>query len=348
MSYVSGAPRDPTAVVGRRITAYVVDGLLTLVGFVVVLALVKHDTFHDAPADACSILRARQVDDSYTAMCLSVGSRAWLWQRGEFFTAVTAAAIVGILNLVVLQAVTGASLGKHALGLRVVDEQGHRAGLGRTIVRWLFLIVDGVIFLVGLIAVYSTRFHRRIGDLAAGTYVVGKASAGRPIGIASMPVPYGGPVFAAPAQGPIAGYGAPMPEPRAPMAPGWGAVAPPAPPAAPPASGSPWGSPPNPSIPGPQPAPPIAASAPAPVPPASSPPSVPAPPPPAPRPPPSPAPPPPSPGEWVPPAPTQPAPAPAPPRSTIPQPPPPERKLEPESWWDTAIPADPADGEEQS
>ena len=78
----------------------------------------------------------------------------------------------------VLQAVTGASIGKHALGLRVVDEQGRKAGLGRTIVRWLFLIIDGGIFLIGLITALVTHPHRRVGDLVAGTYVVARRAPG--------------------------------------------------------------------------------------------------------------------------------------------------------------------------
>jgi len=102
-------------------------------------------------------------------MCVQAGSRAWLWKRGDFLTAVDAAALIGVLNLVVLQAVAGASVGKLAFGLRVVDEQGNSAGFGRTIVRWLLLVVDGGIFLIGLITMLSTRFHRRVGDLAAGT-----------------------------------------------------------------------------------------------------------------------------------------------------------------------------------
>lgn len=345
MAYVSGAQRDPTAVVGRRIVAYVVDGLLGLLALVVVLSLVKHDTFRNAPADACSILRARAADSS--VLCVRVAGRAWLWKRSDFLVAAYAAAAIGILDLVVLQALTGASVGKHALGLRVVNEQGEPAGFGRTIVRGLLLVVDGGIFLIGLIAMLSTRFHRRLGDLAAGTYVVGKAGAGNPVGIAPMAVPYGGPVFAPPAPGPMAVPGPVLAEAAAPMAPGWGVAATPAPP---PAVGSLWSNPPNTPRPSPTPAPPPAAPAPAPP---SSPmpaPSVPAPPPPAPwAPPPAPAPAAPPPGQWTPSS--APPPSPPPPQQSPgppPAPPTPERKLEPESWWDTAIPAEPADGEEQS
>lgn len=339
MAHVSGAQRDPTAVVGRRITAYVVDGFVGILALVVVLSLVKHDTFRNAPADTCSILRARAADSS-SVLCVRVAGRAWLWKRSDFLVAAYVAAAIGIFNLVVLQALTGASVGKHALGLRVVNEQGEPAGFGRTIVRWLLLVVDGGIFLIGLISMLSTRFHRRLGDLAAGTYVVGKASAGSPVGTAPMPVPYGGPVFAPPAPGPMAVPGPMTAETAAPMAPGWGVAAPPA---AAPAVGSLWSNPPNAPRPGPTPAPPAAPAAAPPMPA----PSVPAPPPPAPwAPPPAPAPAAPLPGQWTPPSAPSPRQTPGPPPA--PSTPAPERKLEPESWWDTAIPAEPADGEEQS
>ncbi len=405
MAYASAAQRDPTAVVGRRITAYLLDGLLVLITFTVLLAMVEHDSFTNAPANACSILRARHAADSYSVMCVRSASRAWLWKRGDFMTAVYVAALVGVLNLVVLQGVTGASVGKHVLGLLVVDEQGRRAGFGRNLVRWLFLVVDGI-FLIGLIVALSTRLHRRVGDLAAGTYVVAKARAGQPVAIApaAPAVPYAGPVFAVPQVGAVAVPSYPAPVAHAPNPEPWGTaqIAPPAvsaawnapptaspappmsrpaavprPPAAPPSPPPPSSpAPPPPSAPPPPPPPPAPSTPPvAPPVPAPFAPPVPAPfaPPPAPRPPPAPAPfapppaprPPPAPAPFAPPPAPRPLPAPvaAPPAAPQTPPPPaarppapfrptapdPERKPEPrpESWWDMAIPTDPADGEEQ-
>jgi uncharacterized RDD family membrane protein YckC len=336
MAYVYGAPRDPTAVVGRRITAYLIDGLLVLIALLVVLSMAKHDTFTNAPTDVCSILRARHAGGSYNVMCLRIASRGWVWKRSDVLIAIDIAALVGILDVVVLQAVTGSSAGKHARGLVVVDAHGDPAGFGRTIVRSLLLVVDGGIFLVGLIAVLSTRLHRRVGDLAAGTFVVAKASAGQPI-VAPSAMPHGGPVFAAPGAGAVSGFAAPAAP--ASFAPGWGVAQAPAPPAVPtpaaprPPADAAWSAPPGirPSAPPPG-APPPAAPAPTP----SLPPPAPAPP--------VPPPPAPIPTTAPPPTPTRPAmpepkPAVAPPRPAVPQ---------PESWWDTAIPADPPDGEEQS
>jgi hypothetical protein len=289
-------------------------------------------------------------------MCIQVGSHAWLWERDAFLTAEGVVALVGFLDVVVLQASSGASLGKHMVGLRVVDERGRKAGFGRNLVRWLMLLIDGGIFLIGLITVLATRPHRRVGDLAAGTYVVAQASAGQPIGVAAPTVPYGGSAFAVP------GYAGPStpswaPHTALPRSPGWappvapapvtsgwgGQSSPPATPppdatqswGAPPASAQ-WGAPPPPLL-DPPPEPPTPAP---PPPPPAPPPPPPAPPPPPPAPPPPPpAPPPPPP----PPAPVLPSPA-APPQ---PAPSPTVSEPQPEPWWNTAIPGDPADGEER-
>src|SRR5438552_9814681 len=80
MAYASGAPRDPTEVLGRRISAYVIDGLLVLISTVLVLSLVRHDSYRNAPVNACTILSARRAalaHASGSVMCLRLGSHAW-------------------------------------------------------------------------------------------------------------------------------------------------------------------------------------------------------------------------------------------------------------------------------
>jgi uncharacterized RDD family membrane protein YckC len=309
MTYGYGAPRDPTDVVGRRIFAYVIDILLTLIGFVTVLSLAHYEHRTGAPGDACAILRAQSAPISgaaFHATCISIGSHVWLWKRGDFLTAVGVAALIAILNIVVLQAVTGASIGKHALGLQVVDDKGKSAGFGRVVVRSLLLVVDGVIVLIGLVSVLVTHFHRRIGDFAAGTFVVGKSSVGSPVGVTSGAVPYGGAAFAAPGLDPGMGNVHLPPAPLAPD-PGWAVPRTPAPPA-----GSQWSAPPAPLAPtAPPPAPRVEPVSPVPAPP---------------------------------PVPVAPTPA----QPTVPESAPAHERLpDPEAWWDTAIGADPPASEEQ-
>jgi len=67
----------------------------------------------------------------------------------------------------------GATLGKLALGLRVVDENGDPISWGAAFVRNLMRILDGLFFyLVGAIAIWSSPARQRLGDRAAHTYVV--------------------------------------------------------------------------------------------------------------------------------------------------------------------------------
>ena len=253
--------------------AYLIDGLFSLVVLVGILAIVSHQSLKGAPGDVCAILRSRSVNagTSFNSTCVQLGSHAWVWKRGGFFTAVGLAALVSFLNVMVLQTIKGASIGKLAVGFRVVNEQGQHADFGRMLARWLLLVfIDGAVFLVGLITVLVTHPHRRVGDIAAGTYVVSKENVGRPIGLVpSMgrpPVPAYAPAPEAPAYGrPVPGWG-PPPAPPAPAspppAPQWappgtptpppvtqwpapaGAPAAPPPPAPAPPAAAPWAPPP--------------------------------------------------------------------------------------------------------
>ena len=72
---------------------------------------------------------------------------------------------VVFLNAVILQGITGASVGKMITGIRVVDAQGNVAGIGRAFLRWVFLLVDLGCFIVGLVSVLLG--HRAEGGLRA-------------------------------------------------------------------------------------------------------------------------------------------------------------------------------------
>jgi uncharacterized RDD family membrane protein YckC len=78
----------------------------------------------------------------------------------------------------VMEATLGATLGKLVVGLRVVDEHGDRISWGRSLVRNVIRPVD-LLFcgLVGAAAISSSPTNQRLGDRAAGTYVVRAATA---------------------------------------------------------------------------------------------------------------------------------------------------------------------------
>jgi uncharacterized RDD family membrane protein YckC len=68
----------------------------------------------------------------------------------------------------------GTSVGKRALGLRVVDKSGGPVGLRSSLVRNVLRLADALpaFYVVGIVAVVATRHNQRLGDLAAGTLVI--------------------------------------------------------------------------------------------------------------------------------------------------------------------------------
>lgn len=232
-------PGDPTEVLGRRFAALAIDLVFLGVIGVILIGSAKHRSFYDAPANACE-----RVQDRGSSLCFQLGDRLYLWDRGAYSRALLLMVAAGFLDLVVLQTLMGASLGKLFVGLRVIEAPGNEARFVRMLGRWVFLIVDLGCFLVGLVTTLVTHPHRRVGDLVCGTYVVATASVGQPVLVATHPPPGFGappPGYAAgvPVQYP-AGWGGPAgwtappvvtPPGTAPTTPGeWGAVARTAPP----------------------------------------------------------------------------------------------------------------------
>jgi uncharacterized RDD family membrane protein YckC len=85
------------------------------------------------------------------------------------------AVLAGLAYLILLQGLTGATVGKFLTGLRVVDRDGRPPGFPRAFVRTVFLVVDAFPWAVPIfgwaVALGNAR-HRRVGDFAAGTMVV--------------------------------------------------------------------------------------------------------------------------------------------------------------------------------
>ncbi|MEA5258008.1 RDD family protein [Arcicella aquatica] len=68
----------------------------------------------------------------------------------------------------------GQSIGKRAMKIRVINLDGTQPTLGAYLMRWLFRLVDTVLFgsIVALITTAANGKGQRIGDIAAGTAVV--------------------------------------------------------------------------------------------------------------------------------------------------------------------------------
>jgi uncharacterized RDD family membrane protein YckC len=95
--------------------------------------------------------------------------------------------LVLVAYFVILEATVGATVGKLALRVRVVNADGSKLDWGSAIVRNVLRIVDAfpyfIPYLVGAILVWSSPTRQRLGDRAAGTVVVTKDSVGRTPGL---------------------------------------------------------------------------------------------------------------------------------------------------------------------
>jgi uncharacterized RDD family membrane protein YckC len=165
----------------RRIIAFVIDAVLVAALFVIAFASLADSI--DVPPfldDACDFARA----DSDVTNCIQIGDTVYLLEGADVFVVVLAGVGMSFLNSVLLQGATGASIGKHATALRVVDAAGQPCGGGRALVRWLLLVVDALFcFLVGLVTALVSPGHQRVGDKVAKTYVVSAFDVGtRPVG----------------------------------------------------------------------------------------------------------------------------------------------------------------------
>jgi uncharacterized RDD family membrane protein YckC len=74
---------------------------------------------------------------------------------------------------VLCEAMTGMTLGKRMVGIRVVHEDGDFVGFGAAVIRNVLRVVDGLFFyLVGAIFALTSPRGQRLGDRAAHTLVV--------------------------------------------------------------------------------------------------------------------------------------------------------------------------------
>ncbi len=135
-------------VTGRRILALLIDGILLGIVFGVLSVL-----FGSASASG------GQASASLSGVSSLI-----------FF-------VIGVLYWVLMEGYLGQTLGKMALGIKVVRaDDGKVPGVGKAFIRNLLRIVDElpVFYLVGFIAILASSKNQRLGDMAAGTLVVRK------------------------------------------------------------------------------------------------------------------------------------------------------------------------------
>jgi RDD family len=180
---------DPTAVMGRRVAAWVVDSIIILAPSV---ALFTNDLeyLEESDLDQSGMDFCEDYMDREEGVCVDAGDRVYF---SDGVPVAPWAVFLGlsVLIYVLIQGLKGWTPGKLLFGIRTVAGDGRAPGIGRAIVRWLFLIVDGLCAgLVGFIVALTSRGHRRVGDMAAKTFVVGGQYMGDPIVVPGMTTHY--------------------------------------------------------------------------------------------------------------------------------------------------------------
>ncbi len=83
--------------------------------------------------------------------------------------------LLGFLYYWLLETYLGGTLGKLALGMRVVMEDGSPVTLSAALIRNLLRIIDGLFgYLLGAIFIWTSPAKQRLGDRLAKTFVVKK------------------------------------------------------------------------------------------------------------------------------------------------------------------------------
>ena len=81
--------------------------------------------------------------------------------------------VLGLGYFVLAEGLTGATVGKRIVGIRVMGEDGEHVGFAPAVVRNVLRFVDGLFFyLVGAIFAFTSPRAQRLGDRAAHTVVV--------------------------------------------------------------------------------------------------------------------------------------------------------------------------------
>lgn len=213
------ATTDPTAVMGRRILAFLIDAVIGIALAVILFASVA-DSATFASSDQAERICDIVQEDSDNTVCFNAGDRVWVAEGEDTALIVIVLLAYGVFFHFLLPGVAGYTIGKAIMGLRVVKhETGQLAGLGASGVRWILWVADGQpcgVPLVGLITGLASKGHRRVGDMAAGTVVVEKAMVGQLLSIPGLdqptpePAPWTPPpVSPPPGGGPAVGDAAP-------------------------------------------------------------------------------------------------------------------------------------------
>ena len=136
------------ASVGERIGAHLIDMVLKVAYCLVLYGIILQSVSNTF----------RNSVDKYTAVALFILS---------FLPVV-------FYSFILEATLEGQTLGKKLLKIKVVKLDGYQASFGDYLIRWLFCVIDTLLFwgFVGLITMVASKKVQRLGDISAGTAVI--------------------------------------------------------------------------------------------------------------------------------------------------------------------------------
>lgn len=140
----------PVAGIGSRFIALLIDYLIWLV---VIIALTLIFYYVDP-----SLTRFSKLGEKWATAIFTLLGFALYWGYFTLFEAFW----------------NGRTPGKRVAKIRVIQRSGRGIGLFEAMTRNLLRVIDQipVIYAVGVVTIFLTKQHQRLGDLAAGTLVV--------------------------------------------------------------------------------------------------------------------------------------------------------------------------------
>jgi uncharacterized RDD family membrane protein YckC len=165
----------PAIGVGRRAVAILIDSIVFIVPAAPVIAHIVTTT-----SRFLSESSVRQP----TQQSVATANASLSWAN----TSLALLAIGWLAYMTVMESAYGASLGKFAVGIRVVRLDGQPVDGFTSFLRNIIRAVDGAFFyLVGAIIVWNSPLRQRLGDKAAKTVVVPASFAATYRGGAELP-----------------------------------------------------------------------------------------------------------------------------------------------------------------
>ena len=155
----------PPASIGKRIAASIIDGVILVLIFIVMGRLfgdhVEKTTVTTVSTSADSVPGATNRTVETSSGYQLTGWPAFGLMICWFFV------------IPFMEGTTGGTIGKKALRIKVIRQDGQPSTVGTSFVRHLFDCID-CFFLLGLIVALTNANKARVGDLVAHTYVVDK------------------------------------------------------------------------------------------------------------------------------------------------------------------------------